>query len=189
MPHTDEIDDIGRYFKGKFDELEDKPDLDLKDQLFERLDMLEGKRPKTIYLHFNVFGMKVAASLTMVIFSSLAMMAVAAVTFLAIKNNQRLPQKQHDIENIQQKEQKGTQTESSRRQERKKEGLKVEEKEYIRQVIEEISSQKTVEKVEKPEMKPNEKKQEPIPAAPVDKNGDNSKLLKELEEEELFRGN
>jgi len=186
MPHTEEIDDIGRYFKGKFDELEDKPELDLKDQLFERLDMLEGKRPKTIYLHFNVFGMKVAASLTMVIVSSLAMMAVAAVTFLAIKNNQRLPQKQQNIEEFQQKEQKRTQTESNKKLDKKKEGLKTEEKEYIRQVIEEITTHKSVEKTEKPEQTQKEKKQEPIPAAPVDKNGDNSKLLKELEEEELF---
>jgi hypothetical protein len=174
MPQIDEKDDIGRFFKGKLDDLEETPDFDLKEQLFERMDMLEGKRPKTIYLHFNVFGMKVAASLTMVIVSSLAMMAVAAVTFLAIKNNKRLPQKQQNIEEY-------------RKKDKKEEGLKNEEKEYIRQVIEEISSQKEVEKTEKQVVDKKEIPQEPIPVAPLENNGDNRKLLNDLEEEELFK--
>jgi septal ring factor EnvC (AmiA/AmiB activator) len=187
MQEANEKDDIGRYFKEKFDTLEDAPELDLKDQLFDRMDMLEGKRSKTVYLHFNVFGMKVAASLTMVIVSSLAMMAVAAVTFLAIKNNQRLPKNQQNIEEFQQKEQKTTESKSSKKFDKKIEGLKTEEKEYIRQVIEEISTQKRIENTEKPAE--IEKPKEVIPAAPIDKNGDNKKLLKELEEEELFKGN
>ena len=185
MPQIDEKDDIGRYFKEKFDALEDAPELDLKHQLFDRMDMLEGKRSKTVYLHFNVFGMKVAASLTMVIISSLAMMAVAAVTFLAIKNNQRVPQNQQKIEEFQQKEQKTIESKSINKLDKKTDGLKMEEKEYIHQVMEEISTQKTLEQTEKPvEI---EKPKEVIPSVPIEKNGDNKKLLKELEEEELFK--
>ena len=187
MSQTEDVDDIGRFYKSKFDELSDLPELDAKDKLFERMDMLEGKRPKTVYLHFNVFGMKVAASLTMLIVSSLAMMAVAAVTFFAIKNNQHLPQKQQNIEEFQQKEQKNIQTETNKRLDKKKKELKTEEKEHIRQVIEEISTQKATDKIETPEVQQKEKPKEIIPAAPLDKNGDNGKLLKDLEEEELFK--
>ncbi len=186
MPQMDEKDDIGRFFKGKLNDLEEAPDFDLKEQLFDRLDMLEGKRPKTIYLHFNVFGMKVAASLTMVIVSSLAMMAVAAVTFLAIKNNQRLPLKQQNLEEFQQKDHKTIQTETKKQFNKKEEGLKSEEKEYIRQVIEEISSQKEVEKSDKQVVDKKETPKEPIPVAPLEKDGNNRKLLNDLEEEELF---
>src|SRR4051812_29947232 len=91
MAVPEDIDQLGSFYKRKFEELSDSPESEVKGSLFEKMDLLEGKQPKTVYLHFTVFGMKIAASLTMVIVSSLALMAVAAVAILAVKNNRKIP--------------------------------------------------------------------------------------------------
>lgn len=188
MPeHPEDIDQLGPFYKRRFEELSDSPESDVKSSLFEKMDMLEGKRPKTVYLHFNVFGMKVAASLTMVIVSSLALVAVAAVTLLTVRNNTRAPKSpSEEIIPLEEPNLSPSKTSGSKKQ------LQVD---TLETPLPQTSSE-SVEQKEQQEKTNIEREQQTVAppakpelpnAPPADKNGDNSRLLKELEEDELFK--
>lgn len=183
----EDIDQIGSFYKKRFEELSDSPESEVKGVLFEKMDALEGKQSKTIYLHFNVFGMKVAASLTMVIVSSLALMAVAAVTILAVKNNKKIP-KAPEIElTSPQKESLDTKV-APKVSKPKSVAPEMEiQQESAPAMQEPVPAPVIEEAVPSAPASPEAKPKELPKATPLDKNGNNSKLLKELEEEELFK--
>jgi len=188
MPQLPEdIDQLGSFYKRKFEELSDSPDSEVKGSLFEKMDLLEGKQPKTVYLHFTVFGMKIAASLTMVIVSSLALMAVAAVAILAVKNNKKFPKSPELEMSTPQKESLdakvapnlGSQKKILPEVTKQEETVPVMQEPLPAPIIEEVLPSVPPSQEVKPKELPK--------AVPLDKNGNNSKLLKELEEEELFK--
>lgn len=183
----EDIDQIGSFYKKRFEELSDSPESEVKGNLFEKMDALEGKHSKTVYLHFNVFGMKVAASLTMVIVSSLALMAVAAVTILAVKNNKKIP-KTPEIELSAPKKETLDTKMAPKASKQKSTAPAIQEEQPTSPIMQEPVPAPVIEEVvpsttTSPETPPKE-----LPkATPLDKNGNNSKLLKDLEEDELFK--
>ena len=183
----EDIDQLGSFYKRKFEELSDSPESEVKVDLFEKMDLLDGKRPKTVYLHFTVFGMKVAASLTMVIVSSLALMAVAAVAILAVKNNHKIPKAPKLEMSAPQKERLDAKV-APKVGGQKKAMPDLREQEETAPVMQDPLPAPVIEEVVPSTPSSQEAKPKELPkAVPLDKNGNNSKLLKELEEEELFK--
>lgn len=185
---TEDLDQIGPFYKARFDALSDSPGIGLKNDLFANMDLLEGKRAKTIYLHFNLFGMKIAASITMLIVSSLALVAVAAVTILAVRNNSK---SKPEMQLAPSKNESAPAKDNSIQKNNKKD-LRRPTQIITGPLNEEGIEEKPIVNVEADPEDKNELSPKNVkglgPLVPLIKNGDNSKVLKEIDDEEDLFG-
>lgn len=182
MPTSHEDpDDIGAFYKERFNELSDSPDEELERTLFNALDERKASK-KVIYIHFDVFGLRIAASVISLVVSSVLLAAAAGVTFVAIKNNVREPAWQEpkpDTKNnlpIIIKKIDST-------------AIKI-PKDTSKKVLATDTIIQTLKKIEKEEQTSTKVTSNPLeikPTSPAKPKGDNSHLLKEIEEEELFK--